>query len=160
MQNWQEQRNYRKHKNADGSFTYIVTVDGTDVEVSAEVYAAYSQEDRRERYSAERDAGRLLSFDGMNEDDGLLAYLMDRCTESAEDTLFNAEKKAERNRQTEKAAAAFLALEPDERNLIQALVLDGVTECDYAALVGLTQQGVNKRKKKILEKLKKSVVKP
>jgi len=160
MQNWQKDRNYRTYKHVDGSITYTITVDGKDVEVGAEVYRAYAQEDRRERYCAERDIGRLLSLDGMDEADELLSYLIDCCAESAEDAMFSAEAKIERECLAEKTAAAFLSLEPDERSLIQALVLDGVKESDYAVEIGLTQQGVNKRKKKILEKLKKSVVKP
>ena len=54
MKYWQKARNYRKYERENGMFVYIVTVD-EDVEVSAEVYQAYSQADRRERYQAERD---------------------------------------------------------------------------------------------------------
>ena len=160
MKNWKSDRNYRKYENADGSFTYVITIDGEAIEVGEEVYIAYSQEDRKERYRAECDTGRLLSFDGMIEADELLSYLMDCHVESAEETLINAEKQAERDHYIRKAKAAFLALTPNERILIQALVIDGIKESDYAAEIGLTQQAVNKRKKKILEKLKKVVVKP
>jgi hypothetical protein len=31
MKNWQKDRNYRNYKNADGSFTCVITVDGEDV---------------------------------------------------------------------------------------------------------------------------------
>ena len=150
MQNWQEQRNYRKFKNADGSFTYVVTVDGTEVEVSAEVYIAYSQEDRRERYCAERDAGRLLSFDGMDEDDGLLSYLLDRHTESAEDAAI-------RGMLIKRAMAALSTLPPEDQRLIRAVVMGGVTEEAYAAVIGVTQVAVHKRKKRILSMLKKHI---
>ena len=146
MQNWQEQRNYWKRKNADGSFTYVITVDDTDVEVSAEVYIAYSREDRRERYCAERDAGRLLSFDGMDEDEGLLSYLMDRHAESAEDTAI-------RGMLIKRAMAALSTLPPDDQHLIRAVVMGGVTEEAYAAGIGVTQVAVHKRKKRLLKKI-------
>ena len=151
MQNWQKDRNYRKFKNPDGSVIYVVTVDGEDVEVTAEVYRAYSKADRRERYCEEREAGRVLSFDGMTGVDGLLSYLTDRHAESAEDTAI-------RSILAEKAIDAFQSLDEDERQLIQAVVIDGMTEQDYAAVIRLSQKGVNKRKKKILEKLKKLVL--
>jgi RNA polymerase sigma factor (sigma-70 family) len=153
MQNWQKHRNYRKHKNPDGSFTYVITVDGVDTEVTETVYKAYSQFDRRERYCAERDIGKKLSLERMDEDDVLLNYLTDYHIDSAEDAAIRAIL-------AEKAMAAFMTLEPDEQNLIHALVFDGVTEQSYADIIGLSQKGVNKRKYKILKKLKILVLKP
>ena len=152
MQSWQRVRNYRKIGNSDGSVTYIITVDGNDVEVSEEVFAAYSQADRRERYQTEREAGRLLSLDQMDEDDVLLTYLSSEHVESAEDAAI-------RRLFAEDALTALESLEADERRLIQAVVMDGMSERDYAASIGLSQKGVNKRKQKILEKLRKMVLK-
>jgi hypothetical protein len=43
MQNWQKNRNFRKHKNTDGSFSYFITVDGEKVEVSRAIYTAYAE---------------------------------------------------------------------------------------------------------------------
>ena len=160
MQNWQKTRNYRKFENTDGSFRYIITVDGEDIEVSAEVFAAYSQSDRRERYLDERDAGRLLSLDRFAEEGISLDHLLNEHGESAEESVIQA-MAVEQNAITKaQAMSAFMALTPEERRLIHALVIDGVTERDYAAEIGLSQKGVNKRKHKILEKLKKSVLKP
>ena len=153
MQNWQKDRNYRNFKNADGTVSCIITIDKEDVEVNAEVYEAYSQSDRRERYCAERDAGRLLSIEQFEESGISLESLLDEHVKSAEDSVFQTMLEEQMN-------AAFMALELNERHLIQALVIDGATERDYAASVGLSQKGVNKRKHKILEKLKKSVLKP
>ena len=153
MQNWKKTRNYRKHQSADGSFTHIITVDGVEVEVSAEVFKAYSQGDRKERYLAERDTGRLLSLEQFNEEGITLDHLVDEHIESAEESLLHATLK-------EEAVAVFLTLTPDERHLIQALVMDDVAERDYAAEIGLSQKGVNKRKHRILEKLKNAVLKP
>ena len=151
MYNWQKGRNYRKLKNEDGTITYIITVDGVDVEVTEEVYKMYSQADRRERYLDERDAGVLLSLDRM-EEDGVPSFLSGRHAPSAENT-------AMREMLIGQAVAALVSLTQDERDLIEALIIDGVTERDYAAQIGLSQQAVNKRRKKILEKLKKLVVK-
>jgi len=151
MKHWQKVRNYRKYENEDGTFTYIITVDGQDVPVNEEVYKAYSQADRRERYCVECDAGRVLSLDQMNEDGVLLEYLTEEHVESAEDTAI-------RNIFAQKAIAALVDLEPDERKLIQALVIDGTTEREYARQIGFSQKYVNNRKHKILSKLKKIIL--
>ena len=42
-----------------------------------------------------------------------------------------------------------------DQALIQAIYFSGETESSYAKLIGLTQPGVSKRHKKILEKLRK-----
>jgi len=151
MYNWQRERNYRKIKNDDGTFTYIITVDGVGVEVTAEVYKVYSQADRRERYIEEREAGTLLSLDQL-EEDGVPALETNRYALSAEDTTMLKLHGG-------KALEALNSLEPEEIALIKELIFDGVTERDYAAKIGLSQKGVNKRKKKILEKLKILVLK-
>ena len=146
MQNWRKDRNYRKYENADGSFRFVITVDGEDVEVSEEVYKAYSQADRRERYCAERDAGLLLSLDRMDEDGVLLSYLTTRITESAEDA-------AVRTILYRQAMAAIASLPTDEQDLIHAVVIGGVTEQDYAEAIGVVQSTVHKRKKRSLKKI-------
>ena len=151
MQNWQKDRNYQKFDNGDGSFRHIITIDGTDIEVSAEVFAVYSQGDRRERYLGERDAGRLLSLDKFAEMGITLDRLVDEHIESAEASVLHAMLK-------EQVMVALAELTPEEQHLIHALVFDGVTERDYAAEIGLSQKGVNKRKHRILEKIRKAVL--
>ena len=70
---WQEERNYRRVRNEAGEvIANIITVDGMDVEVPEDVYLAYSQADRRERYiTEEQSSGKLLSLEQM-ENDALL----------------------------------------------------------------------------------------
>ena len=145
MQNWQKERNYRKFENGDGLFSYVIKVDGVDVEVSEDIYMAYSQAERRERYLDERDAGLLLSLDRMDED-GVLAFWADRYVPSAETT-------AMREMLIGQAMDAFLSLPSKDRALIEAVVIDGVTEQEYADAIGVRQSTVNKWKKKILKKV-------
>ena len=151
MQNWQKTRNYRKFENVDGSITHIITVDGEDIGVGAEVFAAYSQADRRERYLAERDAGRMLSLERFAENGVTLDHLVDEHIESAEESVLCTMLKAQ-------AMAAFKSLKPDEQDLIQAVVMDGITEQDYANTIGISQVAVHKRKKRILKKIFELVV--
>ena len=146
MKNWQKDRNYRKYENSNGTFTYVITVDGEDVEVGTEVYLAYSGADRQERYCAERYAGRLLSLEGMDEDHVQLSYLTDEHMESAEDTAIM-------RILTEQAVEALVCLTEEEQRLIQAVVMGDVTEQEYADIVGVSQVAVHKRKNRLLKKI-------
>ena len=71
MKKWQEERNYRRIYNEAGEvIANIITVDGVDVEVAEDVYLAYSQADRRERYVWEEQfSGKILSLEQMAEDE-------------------------------------------------------------------------------------------
>jgi hypothetical protein len=77
MKKWQEERNYRRIYNEAGEvIANIITVDGVDVEVAEDVYLAYSQADRRERYVREEQfSGKRLSLEQMAEDDLLPDYV-------------------------------------------------------------------------------------
>ena len=61
MKKWQEERNYRRVRNEGGEvIANIITVDGMDVAVPEDVYLAYAQADRRERYIMEEQSSRKL----------------------------------------------------------------------------------------------------
>ena len=54
MKKWQKNRNYRRIKDQnDTVISYVITVDGIDIEVTEEVFCVYAQADRRERYITE-----------------------------------------------------------------------------------------------------------
>jgi len=146
MQTWQRNRNYRRYRNGDGTFTYIIAVDGQRVEVSEDVFKAYAQADRRERYCAERDAGYLLSLERMDDDHAPLPYRNRRYAESAEDIVI-------REMLTQQALAAIASLPPEEQHLLHALYEKGMTEREYARAIGSRQSTIHKRKKNILLKI-------
>jgi RNA polymerase sigma factor (sigma-70 family) len=148
MRNWQKERNYRKSEAEGGHPRYVITVDGEDVEVGAGVYEAYARADRRERYIRERDAGRLLSLERLIDDGAPLESLSELQTEPAESSALHGILE-------EEMADAFLLLTPEEQDLIRALVIDGMAERDYAAQIGISQKNINKKKQRILKKLKK-----
>ena len=54
---------------------------------------------------------------------------------------------------------AMKILPTRDRNLIQALFFNGVTEAEYAAKIGVSQPCVVKKKKRILETLRKEMEK-
>ncbi len=146
MQNWKKDRNYRKFKNADGSYTYIITVDGVRVEVSLEVYQAYSQDDRRERYLDECDEGLLISIEGIAEEGATPEYFTDRHVESAEDAAL-------RKILVQRTLSAIATLTPDEKRLLYAVAVQGMTEQSLADLTGVSQAALHKRKKRLFKKI-------
>ena len=167
MKNWQKNRNYRKHEDTDGSFTYVITVDGVDVEVCAEVYRAYASAERKMEYM-ERDLKRdrfLQDANGkaIKNENGQLVTLPEREVSLdkllAEDWDYPSAEPSPENQVVGQIEIEMLyhsldSLDADERALINALFFNGMTEREYAKEIGVTQKAVNKRKHKVLEKLK------
>ena len=168
MQSWQKDRNYRKLENADGSFTYIITVENVDVEVSADVYKVYTSAERKMEYM-ERDLKRnriLQDANGkaVNDERGHPVTLPER--EVSLDKLLaanwdypSAEQSPEdaviERIEIEMLYRGLDCLDDDERDLINALFFEDMTEREYSARSGLPQKTINNRKRKVLEKLRK-----
>ena len=143
MKHWQRERNYRKYENADGVIIHVITVDGEDVEVSAEVYAAYSKADRRERYIRDEvEKDRILPLNRLEED-----YMDYGLVESAEET-------AVRNLLTEQIRKVLQLLDGDERELVRRLYFEGVSIRAYARQKGLSDFAIRHRERKVLTRLK------
>ena len=140
---------------------YILNINGTPVEVSYDVYEAYYQGARKQRYfEHDLKEGRTRK----DPNTGLTIMIPSR-----EDSY---ERLAESNKQfvsakdqvedlamqfvmLEKLNEALLLLSKEERELIQEVFFYEKTERQCAELFGLSQKGINKRKIKILEKLRK-----
>lgn len=159
MKKWQESRNYRQVKNDAGEIiSYIITVDGIDVEVPEAVYRAYSQADRRERYVREEmEAGKLLSLDKLLEDDVPLEPLGVDLVPSAEDTTLEQEESSETAMQLKKLTEALSGLNTAERQLLQALYFEGIPAREYARQLGVYHRTVLYRRDKLLEKLRRMI---
>ena len=159
MKKWQESRNYRQVKNDAGEIiSYIITVDGVDVEVPEGVYRAYSQADRRERYVREEmEAGKLLSLDKLLEDDVPLEPLGVDLVPSAEDTTLEQEESSETAMQLKKLTEALSGLNTAERQLLQALYFEGIPAREYARQLGVYHRTVLYRRDKLLEKLRRMI---
>ena len=154
---WQEECNYRRIYNEAGEvIANIITVDGVDVEVAEDVYLAYSQADRRERYVREEQfSGKILSLEQMAEDDLLSDYVGAEAAPSAEEEALEREQAQSLAERKEMLLLAMLSLNNADRELINALFFDGVSTRDYAARIGITQRAVIKRRDRILRDLKK-----
>ena len=134
MEKWQENRNYRKIRDENGTvIANIITVDGRDVAVTEDVFAAYAQMDRRERYlSEDLPTGKVLSMEQLAEDGVLPDYVGAETAPSAEDCVLARESEREREELTSLLLAALIALEDRDRQLITALFYDRLSTREYA----------------------------
>jgi len=148
MKYWKKTRNYRRYELEDGTFVHIITVGGEDVEVSSEVYQAYAQADRRERYQAEREVGRLLSLERLADDGMQLSHLTDKHVESAEDTAI-------RNLLKSQLHNALPLLSEEEQRLVQAIYFEGVSFRALSDETGIPVMTLHGRMRKIIGKIAK-----
>ena len=159
MKKWQEERNYRRVRNEAGEvIANIITVDGMDVEVPEDVYLAYSQADRRERYVREEmESGKLLSLDKLLEDEVPLEPLGVDLVPSAEDTTLEQEETSETAMQMKRLTEALSELNAAERQLLQALYFEGIPAREYARQLGVYHRTVLYRRDQLLEKLRRMI---
>ncbi len=129
---------------------YTIVVKRQRVEVSEAVYRAYHKEREAERYQNKLIHQNELSLERFHEDGVNIDYLIVRVQPDIVDRLLYQE-------QLEALWIALQSLPEDERSLIDELFFNDKKEADLAAELLVTQQAVSKRKKKILDKLKKMI---
>ena len=128
MKKWQEERNYRRVRNEGGEvIANIITVDGMDVEVPEDVYLAYAQADRRERYITEEQSfGKLLSLEQMEEDALLPDYVGAETAPSAETEALEREDLRNLAEQKQILLLALLSLKDTDRPVLRRRVYTGM----------------------------------
>lgn len=82
--------------------------------------------------------------------------MLEQNMQFAEDAA-SAEEQALKNIQTRQLHKALLLLSDDERDLIERLFFQEQTEREIAAVYGLSQNAVNKRRKRVLDKLRELI---
>ena len=114
---------------------YIIKVDGKLVDVTPEVYYAYYRMERQERGQEEKkQRNDVVSYDALDNAETVgLERFSNLTSPSMEETAMTREIH-------EKLHRAVDALPKGERDLIQAIYFNGLTEKEYAAVSGLTQQ--------------------
>lgn len=133
----------------------IIAVDGIDVEVSDEVYLAYTQLDRRERYLMEEvEADRKLSLDRLLKNGVPLERLGMEKSPSAEDIVLQHEAWQQQEQLLSRLSEALSSLTEEEWQLIQALYWEGVSAREYARRLGVYHRTVLYWRDKVLEKLR------
>lgn len=136
-------------------------VSGQFIEVTDEVYDAYMKGDRKMRYfesdlKAERfvlDKERQIRQIIPSREDSL-DRLMDDNAEQFADQQESVEDVVFRKFSIERLYAALELLTEKERDLINALFFDELTEREVARVLSISQPAVHKQKNKILKKLK------
>ena len=121
------------------------------LEVAREQYTDFYRDKERWRYLQKLDTkNSLLSLDGFKDDEGnALDFIAD---ESAD-----VEKAVIHAVMLDRLKTALPLLSDSEQALIQAIFFDGLTEREVGFRLGMTQSVINKRKAKILAKLRKII---
>ena len=129
----------------------VIPIQGCLLEVVREQYTDFYRDKERWRYLQKLDTkNRLLSLDGFTDSEGNpLDFITDEAVDIAE-TVVNAVM-------VDRLKAALPLLSDSEQELIQAIFFDGLSEREVGARLGITQSVVNKRKARILIKLRKII---
>ena len=129
----------------------FIPIQGCLLEVVREQYTDFYRDKERWRYLQKLDTkNRLLSLDGFTDSEGNpLDFITDEAVDIAE-TVVNAVL-------VDRLKAALPLLSDSEQELIQAIFFDGLSEREVGARLGITQSVVNKRKARILIKLRKII---
>lgn len=128
---------------------YYWIIDGKYYEVSKETYQKYKREhDHSKRLQKYENEVVVLSLDAVTTGEHSLSEIIS-------DTETNVENEAIQNVMIEKLKIALAGLSTEELSLINMLYSDLKSEREIAAILGISQKAVNKRKHRILERLKK-----
>jgi RNA polymerase sigma factor (sigma-70 family) len=129
---------------------YYIFLGDLKVDVSEEVYKGYWQETNRENYLKRLDKENRLGYFSEFVSDEVARSMEERLIDKAVDL----EKLVEVKMQIEALNRALDNLSPDEREIIQALFYEEITQRDLAKKLNISQGAVFRRKEKILKKLK------
>lgn len=133
---------------------YYINVPGALVEVSEGVYFAYYQEKRRGRTLREKDERNgVVSYDGLDTPELTGQEMIpDRDAVSVEDAAIASIL-------CDKLHRCLALMDKPDRQLIQALYFEGLSEREYATEAGLHYMTVHNRKARLLRQLKKMIEK-
>lgn len=128
---------------------YYIRVHGTLVQVTSEVYKEWHQAKRKVKTLYEKDKRNgLVSYDSMDTEDTLGEEMIpDVGVPSVEDIAVNVLL-------CKKLHDCLSQLTEAEHSLIFALFYECRSEREYAKILGISQNAVNKRRQKVLTKLR------
>ena len=140
-----------RRRQADQSYMdkLFIPVQGCLLEVVREQYTDFYQDKERWRYLKKLDTThKLLSLEGFTDGEGnVIDFIVDEAVDVAE-TVVHAVM-------VDRLKAALPLLSDGEQTLINAIFFEELSEREVGLRLGITQSVVNKRKSKILAKLKK-----
>lgn len=127
---------------------YILPVNGKLIPVSREVYESFYTHKRRERYLEERDRDKgLMHFSNYDTEDR-------NFIDFTEDKNIDVEKVVETGMIIKEMYKALDGLNPEERDLITQIFFEERSIRDIAREKKISHVAIQKRRNKILEKLK------
>ena len=142
-----------RRRQADQSYMdkLFIPVQGCLLEVVREQYADFYKEKERWRYLKKLDTNHsLLSLERFTDSEGnILDFIVDEAVDVAETVV--------RAVMVDRLKAALPLLSDSEQTLIQAIFFEELSEREVGLRLGITQSVVNKRKSKILAKLRKII---
>jgi RNA polymerase sigma factor (sigma-70 family) len=142
-----------RRRQADQSYMdkLFIPVQGCLLEVVREQYADFYKDKERWRYLQKLDTNhKLLSLEGFTDSEGnVLDFVIDETVDVAETVV--------RAVMVDRLKAALPLLSDGEQALIQAIFFEELSEREVGLRLGVTQSVVNKRKTKILAKLRKII---
>ena len=140
-----------RRRQADQSYMdkLFIPVQGCLLEVVREQYADFYKDKERWRYLKKLDTKhKLLSLEGFTDSEGnVIDVVVDEAVDVAE-TVVHAVM-------VDRLKAALPLLSGSEQALINAIFFEELSEREVGLRLGITQSVVNKRKAKILAKLRK-----
>ena len=140
-----------RRKQSDQSYMdkLFIPVQGCLLEVVREQYADFYKDKERWRYLKKLDTNHsLLSLEGFTDSEGnMIDFAIDETVDVAE-TVVHAVM-------VDRLKTALPLLSNSEQTLIQAIFFEELSEREVGLRLGVTQSVVNKRKAKILAKLRK-----
>ena len=144
-------KDFCRRRQADQTYMdkLFIPVQGCLLEVAREQYTEFYRDKERWRYLQKLDTkNSLLSLEGFTDSEGnVLDFIVDEAADIAE-TVINAVM-------LDRLKDALPLLSDSEQALIKAIFFEELSEREVGLRLGLTQSVVNKRKAKVLAKLRK-----
>ncbi len=146
-------KDFCRRRESDQSYMdkLFIPVQGCLIEAVREQYADFYKVKERWRYLQKLDTNhKLLSLEGFIDSEGnMLDFVIDETVDVAETVV--------RAVMVDRLKAALPLLSDGEQALIQAIFFEELSEREVGLRLGVTQSVVNKRKTKILAKLRKII---
>ena len=156
MQKWQKERNYKKIELSENKEKCIIFIDGAEIEVSKEVFDAYSKADRRERYQEEARLSHLhVSLEKLAEEDVPVDLYLQSHSPSPESILIEEANSNIRQELIARLSSVIELLSDIEQNIIKALFYNCHSIREVANEYGVFPNAIIYQRDRILEKLKK-----
>ena len=144
-------RDFCRRRQADQSYMdkLFIPVQGCLLEVVREQYADFYKDKERWRYLKKLDTKNgLLSLEGFTDSEGnVIDFIVDEAVDISESVVHAV--------MADRLKTALSLLSDSEQALVKAIFYEELSEREVGLRLGITQSVVNKRKAKILTKLRK-----